>query len=134
MCTWLSILISNIESYTAVFSRFQKFVGHFDPLGLGSGGNFQILEIISYIMYIIVTSDVNKNATFWGSSLMTEIGICRKCFSPLSFGNLWSILTGNPVENILVDWGSGQFLYFTSGTNLVTDRILRRFWSRTLIS
>ena len=46
--------------------RFLKIGGHFDPLGLESGGNFQILGVISYIMYMAVTSDVNKNATFFG--------------------------------------------------------------------
>ena len=42
------------------------FWGHFDYLGLGSGGIIQILGVISYIMYIVVTSDLNKNATFLG--------------------------------------------------------------------
>ena len=41
----------------SVFIGFLKKIGgHFDPLGLVSGCNFQILGVISYIMYIVVTS------------------------------------------------------------------------------
>ena len=42
-----------------------------------------------------------------------------------------------PVENILIsvfwiDCENSRFLHFKSGTNLVTDRILRPLWSHSL--
>ena len=35
-------------------------------------GNFQILGVISYIMYMVVTSDVNKNAKFFEVLLLSQ--------------------------------------------------------------
>ena len=76
------------------------FMFKFDPLVLVSGGTFQILGVIFYIMYIIVTSDVNKNATF---------DKCRKHnipakLLPLRFSmlNTKYFLLIIPVENILI--------------------------------
>ena len=123
----------------SVFLRFKKFGGHFDPLGLGSGGHFQILGVISYIMYILLKSDVNKNATPWGVLLWSQKLVYAEntIFQSNFHAELryacevfWLEI---PVENILIsvfwiDWESGRFLYFKSGTNLVTDRILRRLW------
>ena len=60
----------------AVFFMFKKFGGNFDPLGLISGVIFKYwgLGVISYIMYILVTSDVNKNANiFLGSLVITMV-------------------------------------------------------------
>ena len=74
------------KQLSSVFEVLKNW-GHFDPLGLVSGGNFQILGVISYVMYIVGTSDVNKNAT----SSISGIDKCRKHsfpvkLSPLSFG------------------------------------------------
>ena len=44
------------------FLDLKKLGGHFDPLGLVSGDNFQYWGSF----FIVVTSDVNKNAIFLG--------------------------------------------------------------------
>ena len=78
------------------FLGFKKIGGHFDSLGLVSGGNFQILGVIFYIMYMVVTSDVNKNATFLG---ITEV----RCWN-----SVWVFWLGNSnpkyINQYFLDW------------------------------
>ena len=112
-----------------------KIGGHFDPLGLLSGGNFQILGVISYIMYIVVTSDVNKNATFWEVLLWLQVSInaentiFQSNFQRWASVRLQSILSGYfswkyIISVIWINWESGWFLCFKSRTNLVTEMTL----------
>ena len=62
---------------------------------------FKKLGVISYIMYIVVTSDVNKNATFWGVLLRSQELINAENIIFQSNFHCWasvclqSILTGN---------------------------------------
>ena len=96
-------------------------------------------------MYIEITSDVNKNATFWGLLLRSqELIIAEILYSSQTLTvELWypneEFGLEIPVENTLIsvfwiDWESDRFLCFRSGTNLVTDRILRWLWSHSLTS
>ena len=118
----------------SVFEVF-KIWGAFWPSGVRIRGNFQILWSISYIMYIFITSDVNKNSTFLEGLLWLQIlvyaenTIFQSKFHHWASVCLWNILTGNQVENILIsvfpiNGESDRFLYFKSGTNLVTTRQL----------
>ena len=62
---WSTQFDTKIIVMNAVFLRL-KNLGVILTLWGWIRGHFQILGVISYIMYIEVTFDVNKNATFWG--------------------------------------------------------------------
>ena len=105
--------------------------GLFRPSGVSISCNFQILEVISFIMYIVVTSDVNKDATFWGVLWQSQWSVVELRYAYEVF---WLEIQ---VKNILIsvfwiDRENGPFRCFKSRTNLDTDRILRWLWSHSL--
>ena len=88
--------------------------GSFWPSGVSIGGNFQILEFISYITYIVVTSDVNKSLTFLGVILRSQVlinaenSIFQSNFQRWASVSLQSILTGNFSRKYTIQCFSGS--------------------------